>query len=237
MTNPALSVKNLSYSYGDRQVLNNITFDLHTEEVLGFLGPNGSGKTTLFSLLTGLLPVQHGNISLLDTSHMGVIFQNPSLDPKLTATENLLLAAWLHAIPSSETPDRIQKLLAQVGLADRSHDPIHTFSGGMKRRCDIARALLHQPTILIMDEPTTGLDEAMFREVWDMLGTLRQEYHVSMLLSTHRPEEAARCSQIAILNHGTIQVMDSPNTLLHDVSHREPTLADVYLKITGNPLC
>ena len=307
MTHAAITIQNLDHRFEKRKVLNNINFDLHPGETLGFLGPNGSGKTTLFSLLTGLLSVQHGEIFFEGSpqssstqkfrSQLGVIFQNPSLDPKLTATENLSLAACLHAVPSSEAKHRIQKLLSQVGLTNRSQDPIHTYSGGMKRRCDIARALIHQPKILILDEPTTGLDEAMFREIWNMLQTLRQEYHVSILLSTHRAEEAQLCSRVAILSQGTIQVIDTPATLrkkistdiialkgenpqaichtiqqkfnfsslihqeeiliecerghewipriveafpagtLHSVNLREPSLADVFLKITGHALC
>jgi len=237
-------VDRLQFSYGDRVVLKELSFELGKGEVLGLLGPNGSGKSTAFGLISGLLAVQSGTLiyegaKIASASRamrraMGVVFQSPSIDKKLTCRQNLRLAAGLHAIPKSEVADRVEAQLKRVGLTDRADDRAESLSGGMCRRLDIARALIHEPRLLVMDEPTAGLDEASFRGLWDRLERIRDQRELSILVATHRPEEAERCDRVMILNNGVVAASDPPAVLrakmssellflkgedLHNISH------------------
>lgn len=253
MTQPLLKICHLTHAFEHRIALKDISLDITPGETFGLLGPNGSGKSTLLSILTGILHRQSGEIIFKgQTLHiptrkfranLGVIFQHPSLDIKLSALSNLRLTATLYGLDKNTANDRIELLLEKVGLSDRAHDGVKTFSGGMKRRLDIARALLHQPTCLIMDEPTSGLDEASFRAFWDYLMTLKSEMSLTILLSTHRPEEAAFCDRLAFLNAGRIERIGSPQEFLSTLSQkkiiqqRDAHLGDVYHQIIGTPLC
>jgi len=216
------------HRYGDRTVLDGLSFSVARGEAFGFLGPNGAGKTTAFHVLCGLLlptagtlrlagePVRPGDRRL--RTRMGVVFQSLSLDLKLTARENLLLGAALYRIPRAEAKKRADELLALVELADRAGDAVQKFSGGMRRRLEIARALIHRPEILVMDEPTSGLDEATFQRTWVRLHELRARESLTILLTTHRPEEAEKCDRLAVLAGGRIVACETPDQLRQRVS-------------------
>ena len=218
-----LAVSGLSVERGPRRVLADLSFELRRGEVLGILGRNGAGKTTLFHVLCGLCAPSAGSI-VLDgcpirpgarelRSACGVVFQSPALDPRLGARQNLALAAALHGVPRSEIRRRAAAWLERVGLAERAEEPVSRLSGGMRRRVEIVRALMHDPALLVLDEPTTGLDEAAFRRVWDDLLELRERRGLSLLLTTHRAEEAERCDRVAILHDGRFVADDTPARL------------------------
>ena len=223
-----LAVDSLRHSFGAREVLQGLSFAVRRGEVFGLLGPNGSGKSTVLQVLCGLLPLQAGTISLDGVplpgvtrrlrAQLGVVFQSPSLDLALTPRENLELAATLHAIPRSVASKRITTHLEAAGLADRALEPAGRLSGGMRRRLDLARALLHEPRLLLLDEPTAGLDEASFRNTWQHLEALREGRDLSVLVSTHRPDEAARCTRLAVLSEGRAAMVATPAELRRMVS-------------------
>jgi len=218
-----LAARGLAFSWGERRVLDDLSFEVRPGEIFGFLGPNGAGKSTLFSLLTGLLPPAAGELRLDGRevafgarelrARMGVVFQEPSLDAKLTARENLLLGAALFALPRAVARERAGRLLAAAGLADRAGDLAGRLSGGMRRRLELARALVHRPSILVLDEPTTGLDAAAFRRAWEALLALRRDEGLTLLLTTHRPDEAERCDRLAVLDRGRIVACETPEAL------------------------
>ena len=220
---PLLKVDRLSVRRGELQVLKSLSFEVREGEIFGLLGPNGSGKSTTFSVLTGLLSAQKGEIEFKGEAisggerallkELGVVFQNPSLDPNLSARENLAMTAKLYRIPKSQLNDRIDELLRLADLIDRADERVSTYSGGMRRRLELSRSLIHQPKLLMMDEPTTGLDEGAFQRTWRILLKLRDEQGVSILLSTHRPEEAAFCDRIGFILDGELVVCDTPKAL------------------------
>jgi ABC-2 type transport system ATP-binding protein len=220
---PRLAALGIAFSWRERRVLDDLSFEVRPGEVFGFLGPNGAGKSTLFSVLTGLLPPAAGELRLDGRevafgarelrARMGVVFQEPSLDAKLTARENLLLGGALFALPRAAARERADRLLAAAGLADRGRDLAGRLSGGMRRRLELARALVHHPSILVLDEPTTGLDAGAFRRAWETLLALRRDEGLTMLLTTHRPEEAERCDRLAVLDRGRIVACETPEAL------------------------
>lgn len=218
-----LSVTGLVHAYGAREVLRGLDFEVRRGEVFGLLGPNGSGKSTAMAILAGLIERRGGNV-LLDgrpwnlrdaafRARIGVVFQSPGLDAKLTALENLGLAARLYGYSRSESRERARIAMTRAGLEDRGGDAVGTLSGGMRRRVDIARALLHDPDLLLMDEPTAGLDEASFRATWQRIEKMRGERDLTVLLATHRPEEAERCDRLAIIHEGRAAIVDTPAAL------------------------
>jgi ABC-type nitrate/sulfonate/bicarbonate transport system ATPase subunit len=196
-----LEVRGLRHAFGAARVLDGLGFSVRHGEVFGLLGPNGCGKSTTLRVLTGLLMPDAGEI-LLDCrvippggralrNRVGVVFQTPSLDPRLSARESLQLSAQLQRVPRAAVSTRVAQALELAQLSDRRHERVMELSGGMKRRLELARALLHEPALLIMDEPTSGLDEVSFRRTWEHLTELRRQRGVTVLLTTHRPEEAA----------------------------------------------
>jgi ABC-2 type transport system ATP-binding protein len=219
-----LAAEAIRFSYGDRIALDGVSFEVRPGEVFGFLGPNGAGKSTLFSILAGLLLPSSGRLLLdgrpLDPAsralraRMGVVFQEPSLDAKLTAEENLRLGAALFRVPRAEARRRVAELLAAAGLSDRAREPVGRFSGGMRRRLEIARAVVHRPEVLLLDEPTTGLDALAFRRTWDALRGAAGPSGATVVLTTHRPDEAARCDRLAILSRGRVVAVETPASLL-----------------------
>lgn len=222
-TPPRLAVDGLQVRRGTRAVLSGLSLAVGAGEIVGLLGPNGAGKSTAFQVLTGLLRPDAGTLRLDGVeipfgarelrARMGVVFQEPALDPRLTARENLLLAARLYAVPAAAARERAASLLAGADLAGREDEPVGRFSGGMKRRLEIARSLVHRPALLLLDEPTTGLDEAAFRRTWARLAELRRTEGLTMLLTTHRADEAEQCDRLAILDGGRLVADGTPDEL------------------------
>ncbi|MFT5434610.1 MAG: ABC-2 type transport system ATP-binding protein [Myxococcota bacterium] len=222
-----LTIDGLTHSYGSHQVLDGLDLSLDRGEQLGLLGPNGSGKSTAFAIVAGLLPLTGGQIEFEGQpigdgrafrARLGVVFQSPSLDPSLSCQQNLELAASLQGIRGELARTRVRSQLELAGLSDRAASQVKTLSGGMRRRLDIGRALLHEPALILMDEPTSGLDEAAFRATWDRLAAVRRERELSILVTTHRPEEAERCDRIAILHHGKVVASGTPAALKAQVA-------------------
>ena len=218
-----VQVAELTHRYGDRTALNAVSFDVGAGECFGLLGPNGAGKTTLFRILTTLLAPSAGTARICGRDvitdraearrHIGVVFQSPSLDIYLTCRENLSHAGRLYGLSGRELNDRVGDVLARVGLSDRAGDLVKTLSGGMKRRVEIAKGILHKPDLLILDEPSTGLDPGARRELWNQLQDLRRETNVSILITTHFMDEADKCDRLAILDRGALVAVGTPTEL------------------------
>ncbi len=220
---PLVSVENLSHKYGERLALDNLSFTAGTGEIFGLLGPNGGGKTTTFRILSTLIRPTSGKVSMFGFDllsqpreiqrRIGVVFQSPSLDKKLTAYENLFHQGCLYGLSGAKLKERINYLLERVKLADRANEYVEAFSGGMRRRVELAKGLLHGPKLLLLDEPSTGLDPGARRDMWQYLRELASTEGVTSLLTTHYMEEAAQCSRIAILNAGKLVAMGPPDEL------------------------
>ena len=228
MTTPlVVEVRDLKRSYGDRAALAGVSFDVREGEIFGFLGPNGGGKTTLLRILATLLPPNSGSATVfgLDVARdsdevrkrIGVVFQSKHVDGKLTAAENLRHHGHLYGLRGGELTDRIQQSLTRFGLLDRKKDLVDTFSGGLRRRLELAKGLLHRPGLLLLDEPTTGLDPGARRDLWDYMGRLRGQENLTVVLSTHLLDEAERCDRLAILHQGQIVSVGSPEALKSEI--------------------
>ncbi len=219
-----LEVRGLKLSIGDRAILDMVSFSVAPGEIVGILGPNGSGKTSLMRCITGVWRPDRGSVrldgTLLDRrgrtkrADMGVVFQEPSLDVKMSARENLILGARLFGISGKEAARRADELLTFMELADRSADKVETFSGGMKRRLELGRALINEPVLLLLDEPTNGLDPIAFEASWQRFIALKKARDISMLISTHRTDEAARCDRLLVFDRGRVVTIDTPENLL-----------------------
>jgi ABC-2 type transport system ATP-binding protein len=222
-----IAVRCLVHRYQDRAALNGVSFDVHAAELFGLLGPNGSGKTTLFRILSTLMVPSSGTATIVGLDavrqpdalrrHIGVVFQAPSVDPKLTAYENLWHQGHLYGLRAPQLKKRIEDILTRVGLLDRAGDRVETFSGGMQRRIELAKGLLHHPEVLLLDEPTTGLDPGARRDLWQYLQNLRDQEHVSVIVTTHLMEEAERCDRLAILNEGNLVALGTPAELRREI--------------------
>lgn len=232
---PALEVRSLSHRYGDRQALDDVSFAVAPGEILGILGPNGGGKSTLFRLLSTLIAPPADTLTVLGADPardartvregLGVVFQAPSLDGLLTARENLSHQGHLYGLRGSELSGRIDELLAALGLADRAGERVSRFSGGMRRRLEIAKALLHDPRLLLLDEPSTGLDPAVRRDVWTLLENLREQRELTVVLTTHLMDEAERCDRVGVLDRGKLVALDTPDALRSRVGGDVVTIA------------
>ncbi len=200
--------------------LDGVSLDVAAGEIFGVLGPNGSGKTTLFRILATMMRPTHGRASVFGDdvagrphqvrAQLGVVFQQPSVDLKLTAWENMIHQGRLYGLRGPELRERAGMLLERFGLLDRRRDLIETFSGGMRRRLEVAKAMLHDPCLLLLDEPETGLDPAGRRDLWKLLESVRAQRNVTVALTTHLMEQAQRCDRLAILNRGRLIALDSP---------------------------
>jgi len=219
----AIEVVHLSFRYGERLALDDVSLSVPRGEIFAFLGPNGGGKTTLFRLLSTLIPMQAGEAHVLGhdvrrdllavREAIGVVFQAPSVDKKLTVGENLRHQGWLYGLRGRALATRQQELLGQLGLADRARDRVETLSGGLRRRVEIAKSLLHRPRILLMDEPSTGLDPAARLDLWHYLRRACDEHQMTVALTTHLLEEAEKADHLAILDRGRVAALDTPGNL------------------------
>jgi len=222
-----ISVQGLVHSYDGRTALSGVSFDVGHAELFGLLGPNGSGKTTIFRILSTLMVPSSGRavIKGFDAAkeptklrrEIGVVFQAPSIDVKLTATENLWHQGHLYGLRGATLKSRIAEMLLRVGLADRAHEKAETFSGGMRRRLELAKGLLHHPAVLLLDEPTTGIDPGARRDLWRYLQILRDEEKVTVIVTTHLMDEAERCDRLAILNEGKLVALGTPTELKQEI--------------------
>ena len=219
-----LEVRDLRLTLKRRVILDGVSLAVEPGEIVGILGPNGSGKTSLMRCITGLWNADYGSVRLdnilldhrgrVKRAKMGVVFQEPSLDIKLTARENLILGARLFGIRGREAARRTEELLAFSELSDRAKDAVETFSGGMKRRLELARALINNPKVLLLDEPTNGLDPIAFERTWQRLFSLSKEQDLALLLNTHRTDEAALCDRLVVFDRGKVVTMDTPENIL-----------------------
>ena len=245
---PAVEARGVEYSYparrarrgatGDRAVgpakaLAGLEFRVAPGEIYGFLGPNGGGKTTLFRILATLAPPERGTIQVFGTDlqrqarevrrRLGVVFQNPSLDLQLTVAENLTHQGQLYGLSGRDLAARIERQMARFGLADRRDQRAKELSGGLRRRAEIAKALLHEPRLLLLDEPSTGLDPAARRDLWDTLQELQGE-GVTVLLTTHFMEEGDRCDRLALIDRGRLVAEGAPAALKEEIGGDVVTL-------------
>jgi ABC-2 type transport system ATP-binding protein len=222
-----ISIQNIVHRYDGRTALDGVSFDVGPAELFGLLGPNGSGKTTLFRILSTLMIPAGGRAVIMGHDaakdpnslrrQIGVVFQAQSIDVKLSAYENLQHQGHLYGLHGSTLKARIKEMLGRVALDDRANDRAETFSGGMQRRLELAKGLLHHPSVLLLDEPTTGLDPGARRDLWQYLKILRDEERVSVLVTTHLMEEAERCDRLAILNEGKLVALGTPADLRHEI--------------------
>lgn len=215
-----IKIEQLNKSYGDIRAVKNLSFEVRRGELFAFLGVNGAGKSTTISMLCGQLKKDSGNITVCDkdieknfgevSRRIGVVFQSSALDMQLSAYDNLRSRACLYGITGGEFNKRFSKLASMLDFSDFANRPLAKLSGGQKRRIDIARALLHEPEILILDEPTTGLDPQTRKLLWDVIGRLRKETNLTVFLTTHYMEEAVDADYVIIIDNGEIVAQGSP---------------------------
>lgn len=235
---PAIEVESLTKRFGELEAVKGVSFEVEEAEIFGFLGPNGAGKTTTIQMLSTLLEPTSGQAAIagFDVAReplkvreaIGLIFQDGSLDDRLTAEQNLYIHALLYDLSRAEYRARSEALLEMVDLLDRRRDVVRTFSGGMRRRLEIARGLLHAPRVLFLDEPTVGLDPQTRRAIWEHVIRLRDEQGVTVFMTTHYLDEAEYCDRIAIIDHGEIVALGSPEELKRKVG------GDVVVVQTGD---
>ncbi|HEX6696581.1 MAG TPA: ATP-binding cassette domain-containing protein [Solirubrobacteraceae bacterium] len=220
---PAIEVSNLQKSFGEIEAVRGVSFEVAAGEVFGFLGPNGAGKTTTINMLCTLTTPSAGSarVAGYDVArdrddvrrHIGLVFQDPTLDGYLTAEQNLRLHAELYGVDSSLVPGRMRQVLEMVGLWERRDATVMTFSGGMRRRLEIARGFLHSPRVLFLDEPTIGLDPQTRSSIWRYIAQLQEREEITIFMTTHYMDEAEFCDRIAIMDQGEIVVLDTPEAL------------------------
>jgi ABC-2 type transport system ATP-binding protein len=220
---PVVEVRGLRKTYGAIEAVRGIDLAVYPGEVFGFLGPNGAGKTTTISILCTLVRKTAGDalVAGVDVDHdpgevrarIGLVFQDPSLDAQLTGRENLELHGQIYGIPAAARKQRIAELLEVVELSDRAESRVLTYSGGMKRRLEIARGILHHPQILFLDEPTLGLDPQTRKKIWEYLHAVRKREGITIFMTTHYMDEAEYCDRIAIIDQGQIAALGTPSEL------------------------
>ena len=230
----AVEVRGLSFRYGDREALRDVSFDVQPGDVHAFLGPNGSGKSTLFKLLATILPPQSGTARVLGRDLatqmaevrrlIGVVFQAPALDRKLTVRQNLNYGGHLYGLRGADLARRVEEMLEHTGLTERAGDRVERLSGGLKRRVELAKGLLSRPQILLLDEPTTGLDPGARKDLWQFL---RSQEDLTVLATTHIMDEADLADRITILHEGQVVAAGTPRELVED-------LGDMVLEVTSS---
>jgi ABC-2 type transport system ATP-binding protein len=231
---PAITVTDLVKNFDQVQAVRGVSFEVASGEVFGFLGPNGAGKTTTINMLCTLAKPSSGEARVAghDVVHerddvrrnIGLVFQDPTLDGYLTAAENLRLHAELYGVQKSLVVPRMRQVMEMVGLWDRKDVVVGTFSGGMRRRLEIARGLMHSPRVLFLDEPTIGLDPQTRRSIWSYIRELKEREEITIFMTTHYMDEAEWCDRIAIMDHGQIVALDSPETLKAQVGQDRVTI-------------
>jgi ABC-2 type transport system ATP-binding protein len=223
MTEPVVQVSDLVKRYGEVEAVRGIGFEVQPGETFGFLGPNGAGKSTTIKILCTLADPTAGEAKVAgydvvrqrDTvrRNIGLVFQDTTLDSYLTGEQNLRFHADLYGVPRQQLAPRMRQVLEMVGLWDRRQAAVATYSGGMKRRLEIARGLLHAPRVLFLDEPTVGLDPQTRSSIWEYINDLKQREDITIFLTTHYMDEAENCDRIAIIDHGKIVAIDTPENL------------------------
>jgi ABC-2 type transport system ATP-binding protein len=219
-----IEIKNLTKTYGNIKAVRNIDLNIEKGEIFGLLGPNGAGKTTTIGMLCTIIRPTSGSAILAGFDvvkypanvrrQVGIVFQDPTLDTVLTAHENLELHARLYGVPAAQREKRIMEMLELVDLKDRSNDITRTYSGGMRRRLELARGLLHKPAVLFLDEPTLGLDPQTRARIWEYIKKMGQKEQTTVVLTTHYMEEAQLvCDRVGIIDHGQIMALDAPDNL------------------------
>jgi ABC-2 type transport system ATP-binding protein len=244
---PMIEVVDLVKRFGDHTAVDRVSFSVSQGEVFGLLGPNGAGKSTIIKILTTLLPPSDGRASVVGFGVMkqptavrrriGYVPQALSADGNLTGYENLMVFAKLYDLPRSTRDSKVRQVLALMGLEDAADKLVRTYSGGMIRRLEVGQAMLHQPEVLFLDEPTIGLDPIARKAVWDHLGQLRRQTGMTICLTTHYMEEAdSLCDRIAILHLGHMMALGSPAELKEASGNAGATLDEVFAYYTGNTL-
>jgi ABC-2 type transport system ATP-binding protein len=238
---PALLLDNVVKTYGPIRAVDGVSLRAHAGEFIALLGPNGAGKSTLFQLLSGLFTADSGRIEVMghDMSRdpvpalagLGIVFQQPTLDLELSVTANLLFHAGLHGMPRATALRRIEEELAQLDLKERANDKTAQLSGGNRRRVELARALLHEPRLLLMDEPTVGLDPASRSDLLKQLLTMRSERQVAILWATHLCDEVPDADRVIVLHRGKVLTDTTPAQLI--ASSGKATIEDAFLAMTG----
>jgi ABC-2 type transport system ATP-binding protein len=225
---PAIAVKDLRKSFGELEAVRGVSFEVASGEVFGFLGPNGAGKTTTINMLCTLARPSAGSATVAGHDvvserddvrrHIGLVFQDPTLDGYLTAAQNLRMHAELYGVERAAVEPRMRQVLEMVGLWERREGQVLTFSGGMRRRLEIARGLMHSPRVLFLDEPTIGLDPQTRSSIWGYIRQLQESEEITIFMTTHYMDEAEFCGRIAIMDHGEIVALDSPQALKEAVA-------------------
>jgi ABC-2 type transport system ATP-binding protein len=238
---PALYLDNVVKTYGAIRAVDGVSLQASAGEFVALLGPNGAGKSTLFQLLSGLFVPDSGRIAIMGhdmrrdpvpaLAKLGIVFQQPTLDLELTVTGNLLFHAGLHGIPRALAKARIAQELARLGLAERAHDKAAQLSGGNRRRVELARALLHEPRVLLMDEPTVGLDPASRSDLLKLMLSLRAERAVAVLWATHLCDEVPNADRVIVLHHGKVLADTTPAGMIESAG--TATIEQAFLAMTG----
>jgi ABC-2 type transport system ATP-binding protein len=238
---PALLLDNVVKTYGAVRAVDGVSLQAHRGEFIALLGPNGAGKTTLFQLLSGLFVADSGRIEVMGhdmsrdavpaLARLGIVFQQPTLDLELSVTANLLFHAGLHGIPRAVAQARIATELARLGLAERAHDKSAQLSGGNRRRVELARALLHEPRLLLMDEATVGLDPQSRRDLLKLMLTMRAERSVAVLWATHLCDEVGDADRVIVLHRGKVLADTTPGKLVAAAGAK--TIEEAFLAMTG----
>ena len=221
---PVIETRRLTKMYNSFKAVDDLSITVESGEIFGLLGPNGAGKTTTISMLCTILKPTSGDATVngfdivkeanMVRKSIGIVFQDPSIDDRLTGRENLYMHANLYGVPASEQSDRINRILKLIELEDRADDLLRTYSGGMRRRLELGRGLIHYPKVLFLDEPTVGLDPQTRDHIWKYIRDLKQAHDITVVLTTHYMDEADRLSdRIAIMDYGNIVVLDSPSKL------------------------
>jgi ABC-2 type transport system ATP-binding protein len=231
---PAIAVRDLVKNFDQVQAVRGVNFEVAAGEVFGFLGPNGAGKTTTINMLCTLAKPTSGDARVAGHDvvserddvrrNIGLVFQDPTLDGYLTAAQNLRLHAELYGVQRELVQPRMRQVMEMVGLWDRKDSVVGTFSGGMRRRLEIARGLMHSPRVLFLDEPTIGLDPQTRRSIWSYIRELKEREEITIFMTTHYMDEAEWCDRIAIMDHGQIVALDAPETLKAGVGKDRVTI-------------